>query len=459
MQSFCLVGGDNGLAQAVHTCRHRHIKGSARSFIGCDSTAKHSEGGNGGLGGIVFSKAKLHVAAPIVGNARINAKHVHCTPNALLIHAKVCTSDIGASDGGDPRRDFDARGNEAFPKEAVLKLLKDQRAASVDDIKDVDLNACPKTNGGIPIKLRVHIVDQVDARYSEIGDSHRKAPCGDRKLTRCGQRAEQCELTLHHNGKRRQNGSGKDRFVYLIHTSAKSAYPEDTHAIHVDAGGNTAHKEVKLIGNRYAIIGTETKLTLHLEDDEVCRAIQIHSPFLAHHLHFQGALKRRHTLSISRDADVHRGVEADEAAAKEDIVECDGERAVFVRLHLLNVRTVALVHVTDLLCHVGSARKAVLLLIIVPFCLNTLIVGEGRGYQEIGADLSTECDDEFGIALVLLALVEHSAKLRIAEFHDHTRKGLRTRSRAGPTEHDVILVCLAGLDLVVKMLADLIVLC
>ena len=140
-------------------------------------------------------------------------------------------------------------------------------------------------------------------------------------------------------------------------------------------------------------------------------------------------------------------------------MECDGERAVFVRLHLLNVRTVALVEVTDLLCHVGSARKAVLLLIIVPFCLNTLIVGEGRGYQEIGADLSTECDDEFGISLVLLALVEHSAKLRIAEFHDHTRKGLRTRSRAGPTEHDVIHVCLAGLDLVVKMLADLIVLC
>ena len=458
---FCAVVGDDGVGKSALICHQRHIKGFAAGFIGINRCAEQRKGLNGRFGSIILAQGKLHIAAPVIGDACIQLQHMDGAPNALLIDTQIHAADVHIGKNGNIIGNLDTGVGKALPEELpAFKLLQQQRAVAVDDIQNAHLDGCTKLDPGIPVNFGAHIIHQRDFCGFQVGDACRKASGRQGKITPGRKRTKQSHLAGEHQGQRRQNRCRKDGVIDLVHATACTTDPEDTHAVDVDTGCHAAQEEVQLIGHGNTVIAPQAQLAFHFKDHKVRTSADLHGPFASHDLQVQGAFQTGHTLHIGRQRYFHGGIEANEAAAEQNVVDGQRQRAAGRVLDLLDLGAVALVDITDLKGTIGDAGQCCLFVGGLAHLLICFIIDVGVGNQEIRTDFGAEGDHVFGIAggdIAAAILGKHPAKLRIAEFHDHTGQRLCTGGRAGPPQHDFVGICLGGIRSGIQMLADIIV--
>ena len=458
---FCAVVGDDGVGKSALIRHQRHIKGFAVGFIGINRCAEQRKGLNGRFGSIILAQGKLHIAAPVIGNACIQLQHMDGAPNALLIDTQIHAADVHIGQNGNIIGNLDTGIGKALPEELpAFKLLQQQRAVAIDDIQNAHLDGCTKLDPGIPVNFGAHIIHQRDFRGFQVGNACRKASGRQGKITAGRKRTKQGHLTGEHQGQRRQDRCREDGVVDLIYTTACTADPEDAHAVDVDAGCHAAQEEVQFIGHGNAVIAPQAQLAFHFKDHKVRTSADLHGPFAAHDLQVQGAFQTGHTLHIGRQRYFHGGIEANEAAAEQNVVDGQRQRTAGRVLDFLDLGAVALVDVADLKGTIRDAGQCCLFVGGLAHLLIRFIIDVGVGNQEVRTDFGAEGDHVFGIAggnIAAAVFGKHPAKLRIAEFHNHTGQRLCTGGRAGPPQHDFVGICLGGIRSGIQMLADIIV--
>ena len=388
-----------------------------------------------GLGNLVLAHGEIKITAPEIGEAELEADDIGGTIDAFWIKTNLGFAQNLTAEDRDIFRDLGGAGGIGFPEGiAIFRLLDHDVTAVVMECAHVEGNAQAGIDPGFPVKTACKPVDELHIFKGEVGHGQAEAPEGECGIAAGAQHIEQGVITAQQQGDGRELAGDEEGLIDLVNTGSGTLYPEDSQTVDVDTGLEAAHMESYLVREGDTIGASHCQLRIHMEGNQVRAALHMEGPLLVDDPHVQGAFDGGHTLGVGGDSDTDGGVEADEAAAEENVRDLQVQRAGFDLFEVLNIGLVGLLDLAELVGGVVGLGQLELHRIDGGGLGRSGDIGCGD--QEIGIQLRAEGDDmEVRIAI---GFRSHDTELAVAEIEDHTCQGLAGAGGTGPEQHQHI---------------------
>ena len=103
--------------------------------------------------------------------------------------------------------------------------------------------------------MHPHIIYQIDAAKAHVAQGDVEAPHTQVQIRPRLKQGKECELSRQHQCQRRHCRRGKQRVIQAVKSAAHPLDPEDSHTVHIDAGGDASQIKIQIVRHRNTVVG------------------------------------------------------------------------------------------------------------------------------------------------------------------------------------------------------------